>query len=92
MDVWGDAFRGVDDIFGCDGEIFWQWLRWGVMFLLIRRMAAATPATALASRYRCWTLEGIMNECAAAMLRGDGVRGGCRDLARMRFVRAFRQL
>ena len=47
-------------------------------------MAAATPATALASRYRCWALEGIAAVVVTAVeLRGDGVRGGCRDLARV---------
>ena len=29
------------------------------MLRLMILMAAATPATALASRYRCWALEGI---------------------------------
>ena len=30
MHVWGDAFRGVEDIFGCDGEIGWERLWWDV--------------------------------------------------------------
>ena len=64
MHVRGDAFSaasttslgvtGKSDGSGCGGTWMFR--------LRMILMAAATPATALASRYRCWALEGICKQ------------------------------
>ena len=64
---------GKSDGSGCGGT-------WMLRLRMIL-MAAATPATALGQQV---PLLGFGGHCCRRVeLRGDGVRGGCRDLARV---------
>ena len=82
MDVRFYASCGVDDIFGCDGEIGWQRLRWDVDVASPDDSDGCRDARDGAGQQV--PLLGFGGHCCRQVeLRGDGVRGGCRDLARV---------